>query len=59
MTNSIDGSDILMIIALFMIVYQVMNKNIFWTGIILLIIALIWASGINYYDKNKIKMEFR
>jgi len=47
------------LIAIIMIIYQTTNQNIFWTGIILLFVGLIWCNGILYYDKQKIKKEFR
>ena len=51
----IDTSDLLFAIAISLIVYSLTGQNIFWTGIIILIIALLLGMSITYHKKSKLK----
>ena len=59
MTSVFYGQGILFVIGISLIVYQISNQNIFWSGIILMIISIIWTGVKIQYDKDQIKREFR
>lgn len=58
-SDSMDASDILFMIGISMVVFQLTGQNIFWTGIILIIISVFWGSAITVHNKNKIKKVFK
>jgi hypothetical protein len=57
--NSMDASDIMFMIGVILVVFQLTSQNIFWTGVILIIISIFWGSAITVYNKNKIKKVFK
>jgi hypothetical protein len=40
-------------------IFWITGNNTFWTGIILIILGILWGTSIKKYDNYKTKKEFR
>ena len=54
-----DVTDLLFGIGVAIMIFWLTGQNVFWTGIILIILGILWGTTIKKYDDYKTKKEFR